>query len=72
MAKDTEKEQGREKRPLGEYFEKTWSQVEKSVEEAVARSLSKVKVPRREQLTELKTRLDRVEARISALEAGEK
>lgn len=58
----------KDKKGLGEYFEKTWSQVEKSVEEAVARSIARVKVPRREQLQEFSARLDRIEARIREME----
>lgn len=56
------------KRALAEYFEKTWGQVEKSVEEAVQRSLSRVKVPRRDQLQDFKARLERLEQRLNALE----
>jgi polyhydroxyalkanoate synthesis regulator phasin len=59
---------GKDKRSLGEYVERTWTQVEKGVEEAVHRSLSRVKVPRREALLEISTRLERLEARVRALE----
>ncbi|MBX5480923.1 MAG: phasin family protein [Myxococcaceae bacterium] len=56
------------KRALTDLVEKTWGQLEKSVEDAVQRSLSKVKFPRREQLQEFSERLDRVERRLSELE----
>lgn len=57
-----------DKRGLAEYFEKTWGQVEKGVEEAVQRALGRVKVPRREQLQEVAARLERLERRLAALE----
>lgn len=58
----------REKRTLAEYIERTWGQLEKSMEETVQRSLARIKVPRREALQELAARLDRVEKRIRDLE----
>jgi polyhydroxyalkanoate synthesis regulator phasin len=61
-------EVARDKPSLGEYIERTWVQVEKGVEEAVQRSLSVLKVPRRETLQEFATRLDALEKRISELE----
>ena len=69
MSKGSDREASKERRSLPEYFERTWAQIEKSVEEAVQRSLAKVKVPRREQLQDVRTRLDRLEARLKALEA---
>lgn len=59
---------GKEKRTLAEYIERTWGQFEKSVEETVQRSLSKIKVPKREALQDFANRLDRLEKRISELE----
>jgi len=37
------------------------------VEEAARRALASIKVPRREQIQELQTRLDALEARVSSL-----
>jgi polyhydroxyalkanoate synthesis regulator phasin len=61
-------EVAKDRRSLGEYFERTWGQVEKGVEEAVQRSLAVLKVPRRETLQEFASRLDELEKRIAALE----
>jgi polyhydroxyalkanoate synthesis regulator phasin len=61
-------EVSKDRRSLGEYFERTWGQVEKGVEEAIQRSLAVLKVPRRETLQEFASRLDDLEKRISALE----
>jgi polyhydroxyalkanoate synthesis regulator phasin len=61
-------EVAKDKRSLGEYFERTWGQVEKGVEDAVQRSLAVLKVPRRETLQEFAARLDALEKRIAALE----
>jgi polyhydroxyalkanoate synthesis regulator phasin len=58
----------KDKWSLSEYFERTWGQVEKGIEEAVQRSLGVLKVPRRETLQEFAARLDAIEKRISALE----
>jgi polyhydroxyalkanoate synthesis regulator phasin len=58
----------KDKRSLSEYFERTWGQVEKGIEEAVQRSLGVLKIPRRETLQEFAARLDAIEKRISALE----
>ena len=69
MADAADKE-AKDRRTLAEYVERTWSQWEKGVEEAVARSLAKVKAPRREALQEVAARLDRLEARVRALETG--
>ncbi len=46
-------------------------QFEKSVEEVVARSLSRTKIPSREQIEALQHRIERVGARIEALRAGQ-
>jgi polyhydroxyalkanoate synthesis regulator phasin len=61
-------EVAKDRRSLGEYFERTWGQVEKGVEEAVQRSLAVLKVPRRETLQEFASRLDALEKRIAELE----
>lgn len=61
-------EPAKDKRSLGEYFERTWGQLEKGVEEAVQRSLGVLRIPRRETLQEFAARLDAIEKRISALE----
>lgn len=63
-----EKDSAKERRSLGEYVERTWREVEKSVEETVHRSLSRVKAPSREALQEVAARLDRLEERLRALE----
>ncbi len=42
-------------------------QAEKSVEEAVKRTLSKLKLPRREELAQLNARLDAITKRLEAL-----
>lgn len=47
------------------------NQFEKSVEEVVARTLSRTKIPSREQIEALQHRIERVSARIEALRAGE-
>jgi polyhydroxyalkanoate synthesis regulator phasin len=44
--------------------------LEGSVEEGVKRALSKVRVPRREEIAELQARLDRIAARIDSLTGG--
>lgn len=46
-------------------------QFEKSVEEVVARTLSRTKIPSREQIEALQHRIERVSSRIEALRAGE-
>jgi polyhydroxyalkanoate synthesis regulator phasin len=57
-----------EKRSLTEYVERTWGQVEKGVEDAIQRSLSRVKAPSREDLQAFSTRLEALERRIQELE----
>ena len=55
---------------LREFTERLTTQrrdLESRVEEAARRALSTVKVPRREQLQELQTRLDSLEARVAKL-----
>src|SRR5262245_29799747 len=55
---------------LREFTERLYSQrkdLEERVEEAARRALTSVKVPRREQLLELQARLEKIEARVSAL-----
>jgi polyhydroxyalkanoate synthesis regulator phasin len=66
MAERPENEAPREKRSLGDYFEKVWGQ---ALEDSVQRALSRLKIPRREKILEFTSRLDRIERRISALEA---
>lgn len=61
-------EGGREKRSLTEYVERAWGQVEKGVEDAVQKSLGRMKVPRREDLQAFSTRLEALEKRVSELE----
>ena len=57
-----------EKRSLTEYVERTWGQVEKGVEDAIQRSLARVKAPSREDLQTFASRLDALERRIRDLE----
>lgn len=56
------------KRALTDYVEKTWGQLEKSVEDAVQRSMGKVKFPRREELQDFRDRLERLQKRLDRLE----
>lgn len=56
------------KRALSDYLEKTWGQLEKNVEDAVQRSVSRVQFPKRDALKEFRDRLDRLDARLSKLE----
>ncbi len=67
MADAADKE-AKDRRSFADYVERTWAGWEKGVEEAVARSFARVKVPRREALQEIAARLDRLEARVKALE----
>jgi polyhydroxyalkanoate synthesis regulator phasin len=46
---------------------KGWLEIERAVEEAVKKALSKVKVPRREELQQLHARLDDLSKRVEAL-----
>jgi polyhydroxyalkanoate synthesis regulator phasin len=46
---------------------KGWLEIERAVEEAVKKALSKVKVPRREELQSLHARLDDLSKRVDAL-----
>jgi polyhydroxyalkanoate synthesis regulator phasin len=58
---------------LREFTERLTTQrrdLESRVEEAARRALSSVKVPRREQLQELQSRLDSLEARVAKLGTG--
>ncbi len=63
-----DKDSAKERLKLGEYVERTWREVEKSVEETIVRSLSRMKAPSREALQEVAARLDRLESRLRALE----
>ncbi len=57
------------KRPaVAEMIEKAWEQAEKSIEETVKKSLSKLKLPRREEIAQLNARLDQLVKRLEALE----
>ena len=62
---ESSKEQQR--RPVAVYFEKVWGDLEKNVEEGVKKALAKVKAPRREEISELATRIDGIERRLDAL-----
>lgn len=68
MADRQDTTSAKDRRSFAEYLERTWSQVERGVEEAVQKSLSKIKVPRRETLQDFATRLERLEKRITELE----
>ncbi|MBS1151761.1 MAG: Poly(hydroxyalcanoate) granule associated protein (phasin) [Myxococcaceae bacterium] len=57
----------KDKRPVGEVFERFWSDAEKNVEEAVKRALAKVKVPRHSEIQALNARLDELHRRLEAL-----
>jgi polyhydroxyalkanoate synthesis regulator phasin len=46
---------------------KGWLEIERAVEEAVKKALSKVKVPRREELQQLHARLDDLSKRVESL-----
>jgi len=54
---------------LVEAGESRWKEIEKSVKEMVRKKLDSMDVPDRKELEELKTRLHRLEARISVLES---
>ena len=56
------------KRPVAEMLEKAWKQAEESIEETVKKSLSKPKLPRREEIAQLNARLDQLMKRLEALE----
>ena len=56
------------KRPVAEMFEKVWEQAEKSIEETVKKSLSKLKLPRRDEIAQLNARLEGIAKRLEALE----
>ncbi len=56
------------KLPVAELFEKWFEQAEKSLEETVKKSLSKLKLPRREELAQLNARLDALAKRVEELE----
>lgn len=56
------------KRPVAEMLEKAWKQAEESIEETVKKSLSKLKLPRREEIAQLNARLDQLMKRLEALE----
>ncbi|MFL5320208.1 MAG: phasin family protein [Myxococcaceae bacterium] len=56
-----------QRRPVAEYFEKVWGDLEKNVEEGVKKALSKVKAPKREEIAELTSRIDSIERRLDAL-----
>lgn len=56
-----------QRRPVAEYFEKVFGELEKNVEEGVKKALSKVKAPKREEIAELTARIDQVERRLDAL-----
>ena len=57
----------RERRPVAEYLEKVWGELEKNVEDGVKKAMSRVKAPRREEISELISRIEAVEKRIEAL-----
>lgn len=56
-----------QRRPVAEYLEKVWGDLEKNVEEGVKKAMSKVKAPKREEIAELISRIEAVEKRIEAL-----
>lgn len=59
--------ESRERRPVAEYLEKVWGDLEKNVEEGVKKAMAKVKTPNREEISELVARIEAVERRIAAL-----
>jgi polyhydroxyalkanoate synthesis regulator phasin len=59
----------RQSRLLTERLSQQRREMERNLEDSVQRALSKVKVPRRESLLEVASRMDRIERRIAALEA---
>lgn len=61
-----------QRRPVAEYFEKVWGDLEKNIEDGVKKALGRVKAPRREELAELTTRIDGIERRLDALIAKRK
>jgi polyhydroxyalkanoate synthesis regulator phasin len=61
------------KRQVREFSDRLTTQrkdLERNVEEGVKRALSKMKVPRRDDLEEIASRLDKISARIDALTEG--
>lgn len=60
----------RQTRVLTERLSQQRREMEKNLEDSVQRALSKVKAPRRESLLEVASRMERIERRIAALEAG--
>ncbi len=59
--------ESKERRPVAEYLEKVWGDLEKNVEEGVKKAMSRVKTPKREEIAELITRIESIERRIQAL-----
>lgn len=57
---------------FGERLASQRKEFERSMEEVVAKTLSRTKIPSREQIESLQHRIERVGARIEALRAGQK